>query len=813
MKHSPFGLGTRGRMSMMGSLDSDVVPALPGAPGLTLTNPGTGGTLDYELTAAAPNGSTITRYEYQLNGSGGWTSVSLNLTGSIPGLTDDVSVTVAFRAVNGVGEGPTASDTETPTTEDVTGPTLSSPTGAEDGHDAYTGSVSSNETGTLWHIKTATATPADATTIKAGASQAMGSTGVQNVSGSADPETTYYLQFYAEDASDNGSNIVVSSAFTTDASPDVTAPTLSSATDAKNGDTASTGSVSTNEGNGTLYWVITTSATSPSAAQVKAGNDHTGSAASDSGSQAVSGTGVQNMAGSGLTPETGYYTHFMHEDAASNQSSVSSASGFTTDATPDVTAPTIDSVAFDEENDEIDLTFTEANFPVTVYWQVRAQASGAPNQSSMIANSGSLDGGNYSVASSPDSEAIDLSALADGDYTIYVMLKDPSDNYSTISDDDFTLTTPDVTAPTLSSATDAKNGENASTGSVSTNEDNGTLYWVITTSATSPSAAQVKAGNDHTGSTATDSGSASVSSTGVQGMAGSGLSASTTYYTHFMHEDAATNQSSVASASGFTTDAAADVTPPTLSSATDAENGSTASTGSVSTNEDNGTLYWVVTTSGTAPSAAQVKAGQDNSGSAATASGSQAVSATGVQNIAPTGLTASTSYTTHFMHEDAATNQSSVATASGFTTDAASSNTADVGFDNTSAWVQLAGFNVTGSELVLNGTNAATDWAYMASGYMEAVTGGGTVDINLNVASFDDSTVTPQFNVILYFYQTNDETQYVDADSTGIFTISATGLQTAVTGISVPSGANFMQCAIRAENANMTVSLSEIVIS
>jgi hypothetical protein len=362
----------------------------------------------------------------------------------------------------------------------------------------------------------------------------------------------------------------------------------------------------------------------------------------------------------------------MHEDAASNQSSVSSASGFITDATADTTDPVIGSVFFDEANDEIDLTFTEANFPVTVYWQVRAVASGAPNQAAMIANTGGLDGGNYSVASSPDSEAIDLSALADGDYTLYVMLKDPSDNYSTISDDDFTLTTPDVTAPTLSSATDAKNGENASTGSVSTNEDNGTLYWVITTSATSPSAAQVKAGNDHTGAGADDSGSATVSATGVQNMTGSGLSASTAYYTHFMHEDTATNQSSVASASGFTTDASADVTAPTLSSPTDAANGATASTGSVSTDEGNGTLYWVVTTSGTAPSAAQVKAGQDNSSVAATAGGSQAVSATGVQNIAPSGLTASTAYTTHFMHEDAASNQSTVVSASGFTTDAAS---------------------------------------------------------------------------------------------------------------------------------------------
>ena len=120
----------------------------------------------------------------------------------------------------------------------------------------------------------------------------------------------------------------------TTTAPDVTAPTLSSPTDAANGSSAATGSVSTNEGNGTLYWVVSTSGTAPSAAQVKAGNDHTGSAAADSGSQAVGGTGVQTLspAPSGLTASTAYTIHFMHEDAAANQSSVSSGDGFTTAA-------------------------------------------------------------------------------------------------------------------------------------------------------------------------------------------------------------------------------------------------------------------------------------------------------------------------------------------------------------------------------------------------------------------------------------------------------------------------------------------------
>lgn len=155
-------------------------------------------------------------------------------------------------------------------------------------------------------------------------------------------ESTYTL-VSADGGTDVGCTVTANDGFTqlsepatpvSVPAPDTTAPVLTSPTDAANGSTGSTGSVTTDEGNGTLYWAVTSSATSPSAAQVKAGNDHTGSAADDSGSQSVSGTGAQALspAPSGLTASTTYYTHFMHEDSSGNQSSVASADGFTTEA-------------------------------------------------------------------------------------------------------------------------------------------------------------------------------------------------------------------------------------------------------------------------------------------------------------------------------------------------------------------------------------------------------------------------------------------------------------------------------------------------
>ena len=120
----------------------------------------------------------------------------------------------------------------------------------------------------------------------------------------------------------------------------VEAPTLSNAAATATGETTASLAVDTDTGSGTLYWVVTTSATPPSAAQVKAGNDHTDSAAVDSGSQAVSGTGTQNVSGgaTGLTAETAYHAYFMHE-ANSEQSNVATDS-FTTDASADLPVPT-----------------------------------------------------------------------------------------------------------------------------------------------------------------------------------------------------------------------------------------------------------------------------------------------------------------------------------------------------------------------------------------------------------------------------------------------------------------------------------------
>lgn len=118
----------------------------------------------------------------------------------------------------------------------------------------------------------------------------------------------------------SGNASSISLAFSYPASSDTTAPTLTSASASATSGTTSSGSVTTDENNGTLYWLTNTSSTATATA-VKAGS-----------SQAVTATGAQSTSSTGLSPGTTYYTHFLHRDAAGNDSAVLSSASFTTPA-------------------------------------------------------------------------------------------------------------------------------------------------------------------------------------------------------------------------------------------------------------------------------------------------------------------------------------------------------------------------------------------------------------------------------------------------------------------------------------------------
>ena len=72
----------------------------------------------------------------------------------------------------------------------------------------------------------------------------------------------------------------------------------------------------------------------------------------------------------------------------------------------------------------------------------------------------------------------------------------------------------------------------------------------------------------------------------------------------------------------------------------------------VETDADSGTVYFVMTVSAVAPSAAQIIAGTDHLDAAAPASGSIVVSAAGEVSDAVVGLAESTQYYTYFVQDN-----------------------------------------------------------------------------------------------------------------------------------------------------------------
>lgn len=262
--------------------------------------------------------------------------------------------------------------------------------------------------------------------------------------------------------------------------------------------------------------------------------------------------------------------------------------------------------------------------------------------------------------------AVGLTASGAPSITVYAEPTDITDFSYTTSDLEYTVPAGagDSTAPTLSAPTATANGATAIDGTVDTTEGNGTLWIIAYDSGHSAPAngAAVKAGNDGSGA-ALKSMSQAVTASGTQNVALTGVSgAASTYKVAYAHEDAYGNMSNVSIISGTITL----VVAPTLSSPTASTVKCTSASIGVTTDKSTGTLYGILSTSATAPTAAQIKAGQNHTGAAATWAGNQSISSTGAKSFTPTGLTPGSTLYAHFTHYNGM--DSNVASASAVTT-------------------------------------------------------------------------------------------------------------------------------------------------
>lgn len=116
--------------------------------------------------------------------------------------------------------------------------------------------------------------------------------------------------------------------------------------------------------------------------------------------------------------------------------------------------------------------------------------------------------------------------------------------------------------------------------------------------------------------------------------------------------------------------------PPNLSGQATASRTSAGFTPSVITDGSDGTLYMVVVADGDTPSAAQIKAGQNSSGAAASASQSMVVSSSGTKTFAAIAtLSANTAYDVWFVHTNASAQDSAAVKADAVTYNACQSCT------------------------------------------------------------------------------------------------------------------------------------------
>jgi hypothetical protein len=206
----------------------------------------------------------------------------------------------------------------------------------------------------------------------------------------------------------------------------------------------------------------------------------------------------------------------------------------------------------------------------------------------------------------------------------------------------------DTTSPTISVNSVGSLTTTGGTYSTQSNET-GTVKWMVTTSSTTPSKSAILAG---TGGVAFGSVSVTAGVTATAGV--TGLSPSTTYYVHAYAIDGSANESAPITSSSFTT-AASDTTAPSYTSTYPKVDTATSSGFTVRTNlNESGSTYYVVVADGaSAPSVAQVKAGQDSTGSAALASGTITVTLAATEyTAAVTGRSASTAYDVYFVSQD-----------------------------------------------------------------------------------------------------------------------------------------------------------------
>ena len=406
-----------------------------------------------------------------------------------------------------------------------------------------------------------------------------------------------------------------------------TAPILTNPLDSGTGVNTSVGVVTSNTTGDVVSAVVTQSAVTPTHDQIVAGEDHTGAPA-DAADTTPGLVGANNLSFIGLAGATQYFTHFTQGGAI--EADPVSADGFVTSTSNE--PPQLDT----PEPDQIVQT-------------------GVPYSNDISGNFSDPDGDPLLFTAEGLPKGLTISEAG-------VISGTPTGGFE------------DLDAPLLTFPTDDAIGAFTSEGSVDTDREFGTIYAVVTQSATTPTSLQIIQGQDEFGNpadaSANDPATNSLNNDGIAVLGTNtlmfaGLLENTAYFTHFTQDDEVSIGVIPVSANGFTTNASA--VAPVLTNPVDDSNLAEDSTGSVTSDVADGTVvYGVVTQSAVTPTHAQIVAGEDDLGNPAD-SNDAVLASIGVNNLNFSGLVQTTAYFTHFAQQGAI--NATPVSADGFTTD------------------------------------------------------------------------------------------------------------------------------------------------
>ena len=321
----------------------------------------------------------------------------------------------------------------------------------------------------------------------------------------------------------------------------------------------------------------------------------------------------------------------------------------------DITPPSVSTLAISSINTTSATLTTILNEGGIGYYVVLASGSTAPTAVQVKLGqdaSGSLATIRGTSITMSGTNLFPITELSPGtEYVAYFTARDTSGNLSqTVVSIPFTTSTiADITPPALSALSIGNVTQTGATFSY-TSDELGTGYYVVLASgSTAPSPLQVKMGQNALSGSVIASG-LQATTVGTNSISLNGLAMGNSYIVYLVAQDTLGNLSTSVMGISFTT-SIADITPPIVTSLSATGFTSSGATFSVNLSES-GTGYYVLLASGSiAPSAAQVKLGQDASNTPVALSGSFAIT-TGNNSFQVSPLATATAYTLFFTAAD-----------------------------------------------------------------------------------------------------------------------------------------------------------------